>query len=339
MNSLERILTALKYKEPDRIPVLPVLLLQGAKLLNMKLSDYLQRPEHMIDGQSALVAKYGHDGVFGIPHVVEDIEPFGGRLTYFEYGPPTIGKMAWRQWADIESAPVPDPKNHPAMVRTLKVIEGLAQKFKGQKLIVGGAIAPFSLPSMLIGTEKWLELLWEDELIRTPIFNQVMRICQNFCVAWCNAQLQAGADIVVLADGMASATCIMRDQFEKLALPVIKQTINAIQGTVAYEPVGRIEPFIDLLPDIGAGLMLMECEDDIKKCKQVLHGKIAVMGNLNNIEMIQWNRGKTLQECLKVIDSAGTGGGFILSPQGPDIPWDTPEEVIHAIVESVDLKR
>jgi uroporphyrinogen decarboxylase len=336
MNSIDRILTTLKYREPDRIPVLPVLLLQGAKVLHLKLSEYLQNHEHMVNGQAALVDKYGHDGVFGIPHVVEDIEPFGGQISYCEYGPPTVSKMAWRQWADVETVQVPDPTRHPALVRTLKTIEGLAQKFKGQKLIVGGAIAPFSLPSMLIGSEKWLELLWEDELIRAPIFKRVMQICQGFCVAWCNAQLQAGADIVVLADGMASATCIMREQFEKYALPVVKQTINAIQGTVAYEPVGRIQPFIDLLPDIGASVMLLECDDDIKQCKACLHGKIAVMGNLNNIEMIQWSREKTLQECRKTIAQAAAGGGFILSAQGPDVPWDTPEEVIQAIVESVN---
>lgn len=337
MKSLERIVTTLKCEKVDHVPVLPVLLLQGAKILNMKLPQYLLNHEYIIQGQSGLVDKYGHDGVFGIPHVVEDVEPFGGAITYSEYGAPTIAKMAWRSWNDMEQTRVPDPAMHPALQRTLKTIEGLAKKFKGDKLIVGAAIAPFSLPSMLIGTEKWLELLWEDELIRAPLLKRTLGICRDFCVAWCNAQLQAGADVVVLADGIASATCIMREQFIQFAMPVIKETIGAIQGTVVYEPVGRIQPFIDLVPELGAGLVVLECSDDIKKCKEALQGKMTVIGNLNNIELIHWDREKTLQECFHVLEQASGGGGLILSTQGPEIPWDTPDTVIKAIVDSVTL--
>lgn len=335
MNSLERILTTLGFQEPDRVPVLPVLLLQGAKALNLKLADYFQNAGHMAKGQEALMDRYGHDGVYGIPHVVEDIEPFGGQIVYCETGSPTVGKMAWRTWNDTNLSRVPDPTRHPALVRTLNTIEMLAKKFKGQKLIIGGAIAPLSLPSMLIGTEKLFELMfWEDELIRTPILTNVLNIAKDFCVAWCNAQLQAGADVVVLADGIASASCIMREHFQKYALPVLRETISAIQGTVVYEPVGRIEPFVDLLPGIGSGLVILECTDDIKKCKTVLNGKMAVMGNLNNIEMITWDRATTLNACFDLMDRVAPGGGFILGAQGPEIPWDVPDEVIQAIVEA-----
>lgn len=337
MDSVDRILKTLCYKEPEMVPVLPVLLLQGAKELNLSIKEYFSKHENIIEGQTLLLEKYGHDGVYGIPHVVEDIEGFGGELMYFESGPPSVGKMAWRNWSDIDKIKTPSFESSPTLLRTLKTIEGLAQRFKGKKLIVGAAIAPFSLPSMLIGTEPWFELLWEDELIREPIMNKVLNITKNFCISWCNAQLRAGADVVVLADGIASATCIMRNQFERYALPLIKETIHSIQGTVVYEPVGHIEPFVDLLPQIGASLTILEYKDNIKKCKEILHGKMAVMGNLNNIEILHWNKETTSQKCLDLLDQVAPGGGFILSAQGPEIPWGTSDENIHAIVDSVKI--
>ena len=337
MNSVDRILKTLCYQETEIVPVLPVLLLQGAKELNLSIPEYFSKAENIIEGQIRLLDKYGHDGVYGFPHVVEDIEAFGGELLYFESGPPSVGKMAWGSWNDIEKRKLPSYTSSPTMLKTLKTLEALANRFKGQKLIVGAAIAPFSLPSMLIGTEPWFELLWEDELIREPIMNKVLGITRDFCISWANAQLKAGADVVVLADGIASATCIMREQFERYALPVIKETLHAIQGTVVYEPVGHIEPFADLLPQIGASAVILECKDDIEKCKKTLYSKMGIIGNLNNIEIIRWNKETTLQKSLQLLDKVAPGGGFILSTQGPEIPWDTPEENIHAIVESVKI--
>ena len=334
MNSLERILSAVQFQQPDRVPVLPVLLLQGAKELKLSLPEYFQDARNLIAGQKALVEKYHHDGVYGIPHVVEDIEAFGGEIAYCQSGPPTVARLAWQNWQQVTRLQTPVVENVPALVRTLSTLQGLADAFKGEKLIIGAAIAPFSLPSMLIGTDAWFQLLWEDELLRKPIMDDVLAICKDFCVKWSSAQLQAGADVVVLADGMASATCIMREQFQTMALPVIKATIDAIPGTVVYEPVGHIEPFIDLIGDIGAGVLALECTDDIGKCKQVLAGKMAVMGNLNNIEMIRWSRQDALHKSREVLDRAAPGSGFILAAQGPEIPWSTPGEVIAAIVEA-----
>lgn len=337
MNSVERILTTLQYKQPDQIPVLPVLLLQGAKLLKLALPTYLQNEQFLIHGQQALIDKYGHDGVFGLPHFIGDIEAFGGSVVYSECGSPCAGRMVWRQWSDIEKLRAPIPQNCPSLQRVLKATEGLAAKFKGKKLIIGAALAPFTLPSLLIGTEKWMELLWEDELLRGPIISQCLEICKEFCVSWANAQLQAGADIVVLADGMASATCITREQFEQFALPILHQTIAEIKGPVGYEPVGRIDPFIDLVATMKLHLVLLGCEDDLMHCKKIVHGKMAVMGNLNNIEMVHWDRQQTLKKAQELLKEAAIGGGYILGTQGPEIPWETKDEVIAALIEAAHL--
>ena len=333
MNSLERIMSVINKQKPDRIPVAPIMLLQGAKMLGLRLEEYFSKSEYMVQGQQKLMEKYDHDVVYGIPHIVEDIEAFGGELLYFESGPPSVGKLAWNSWDDVP-AKAPDPLQHHALQRTLNTIKSLAKLYKGKKLILGAVIAPFSLPSMLIGTERWMELLWEDELIREPIMKQTMNICMDFCVRWANAQLQAGADTVVVVDGMASATCIMREQFEQLALPVLKETIHSISGTVAFEPLGSIEPFIDLVGDVGASLILLEHRDNLRHCKQVLDGKMAIMGNLNNIEMIRWDKNTTREKASDVLKQIGGNSGFILSNQGPEIPWDVPEEIIHTIVDT-----
>ncbi len=333
MNSLERIIATIGYQTTDQVPVLPVLLLQGAKLLHTPLPLYLQNPNAIAQGQQALVEKYGHDGVFGVPCFITDILAFGGTIAYAAEGSPCVGKLAWRNWSDLEHVKLLQPKQYPALANVLKTIELLAAKYKGKKLIVGSAVGPFSLPSILIGTEKWMELLWEDDILRGPIMRQCLEICKDFCVIWAREQLQAGADIVVLVDGIASATCITREQFEQMALPYIQKTIAEIDGLVGYEPLGRIEPFIDLLPNIGCKVLMLECHDDLAQCKKVVMPHTSIMGNLNNIEMIHWTQEQAQQACIQALNQGYPGNGFILSNQA-EIPWDTPDHIISCIIQT-----
>ena len=57
-----------------------------------------------------------------------------------------------------------------------------------------------------------------------------------------------------------------------------------------------------------------------------------MVGNLNNVAMITWTPEEMEQHVQEAIAAAAAGGGYILSAQGPEIPWDVPDEVIAAMV-------
>jgi uroporphyrinogen decarboxylase len=331
---IERMLAALGHKESDRIPILPILLQQGSKELGVSLQDYFTNGLMLAEGQERLLEKYGHDGVVGVPHVVEDLLAFGQNLMYFPNGAPVVGGMAISRFHEIDSLEVKDPVEVSELCQTLLAIETLAKRFKGTVPIFGAGIAPFSLPSMFIGTEKWLQLLFDEEELRQQYMAKFLDVAMEFCVKWMNRQLEAGADAVVIADGMASATILLREQFQAWAMPVIKETIQRINGPVVYEGVGSLGKFADLLPELGAVAVVLDRTDDLAECKKVLQGKIAIVGNLNNIAMIDWTPEEIEQEVKKACQAARAGGGYILANQGPEIPYDVPDTIIRAFVEA-----
>ena len=335
MCSFERFQTLMEGRRPDCVPVFPVLLLQGAHLLNLPLAEYLTCGRHLAEGQLRLWRKFGHDCVVGVPHVVEDLTAFGAELSYHPNGPPGLDNMVIERYEQIEQLEIPDPHNVPLLQETLSALHILAGELKGEVPILGACIAPFSLPSMLMGTEQWMELLFfEPPERRQPLFQRLMEIGSEFCSRWANAQLAAGADAVILADGMASSAVINRQQFIDLALPVTEAVVSRIQGKVIHEGIGHIYPIIDLLPATGVAGAFLSYRDDLATCRQMVGASFVLMGNLNNIAMRRWTPAEMAQHARAVLQAGASQGSFILAAQGPEIPLGVPDEVIQVMVES-----
>lgn len=333
MNSLERLLATVTHKTSDRPPVFPVMLMQGAQELGLSLEAYFTKGEHYANGQLRLLEKFGHDCVLGVPHVVEDTVAFGATLMYFRNGPPSLGKMVLRDFKELGKLATPNPKKFPALQETLKAIGLLANQVKGRVPIVGAAVAPFSLPSLLMGAEAWVDLLFSEPSMRDPLLAHGLAATRDFCVAWANAQLEAGADAIVLADGMASATMITRGEFEQFALPVIRETTAAIKGPVVWEGVGAVLPMLDLIADTGAVGIILDYHDDLAEAHRIAAGKITLIGNFNNIAMRRWSPEKMRDEVTRALTATG-GTDYIVSAQGPEIPLGVADETIRAMIET-----
>jgi len=63
--SLDRVLTTLGHREPDRVPLFLLPSLQGARELGLSIREYYSSAPNVVEGQFRLRAKYGHDCYFG----------------------------------------------------------------------------------------------------------------------------------------------------------------------------------------------------------------------------------------------------------------------------------
>lgn len=335
MNSLERVVATITGEKVDRPPVLPVMLMQGAKLLNVPLKQYQTNGEFIAKGQLALLEEFGHDGVFGFPHVVQDVTPWGAGLVHFKEGPPSVSKMAIHQFSEIDTLHAPDPSASPILKETVKAISILKREVGGQYPVIGAAIAPFSLPSMLMGTEKFMSLLFDDLVVREQYFARLMKETTKYVTEWCNLQVEAGADAIVLADGIASTTVIHPDQFKTLALPSVKQTIEQIHVPVVYEAVGGATDILHLIEKSGAAAAVLDFTDDLNEARKKLkNNKLTIMGNLNNIASLKWSTLKMKVDVRNSIHQMGNHP-YIVSFQGPEVPYHMPFELIHEMVNTV----
>jgi len=331
--SLQRVLTTLDHREPDRVPLFLLTTLHGAKELGLGIRDYFSRADHVIEGQMRLLARYRGDCLVPFFYASLEVEAFGGDTIFIDDGPPNAGAPVIRRPEDIDRLEPPRVAEAACLARVLDAIAGLKARVGDTVPIVGTVISPFSLPVMQMGFDHYLELIHEQP----ERFARLMAVNEAFCVEWANAQLTAGATAIGYFDPVSSPTIIPRDLYLKTGHPVAMRTLPRIQGpTATHLASGRALAIVDDIAATGTAALGVSALEDLADLKAAAAGRLTLLGNLNGIEMRHWTPEQAEGMVKRAIAAAGRGGGFILADNHGEIPWQVPDAVLLAIREAVD---
>jgi len=332
MNSLERVLTTIGQKEPDRVPFFLMVTMHGARELGLSIEEYFAKGEQVADGQLKMRKKYKHDCLYNFFYAPVEIEAMGGEVIFREDGPPNSGRPFIENIEQIEMLKLPVPTESPIINEVLKGTRIMKAEVGDSVPIIGVVMSPFSLPIMQMGFSNYFDLIFK----RPDLFQRLMSLNENFCIAWANAQLEAGATAICYFDPFSSVTVTPKNEYMKTGFEVAKRTIGQIQGpTATHMASGRCLPIIDSLANTGTLIVGVSVEEDLKEIKDTCKEKLTVLGNLNGIEMCRWDDKTAEQKVKDAIKRAGKGGGFILADNHGEIPWQVPEEVLLSISKAV----
>lgn len=333
MTSMQRVLTALGQREPDRVPLFLFPVMQGARELGCTIEDYFSRPEHVAEGQCRLRARFGHDCLYTFHYAAIEIEAWGGATLFRADGPPNAGAPIVRDPEDIRRLSMPRIEDSPSLQRVLAATRLMAEQARGEVPIIGVVMSPFSLPVMQLGFERYLILLHE----RRDLFEHLMQLNERFCVDWANAQVEAGAHAICYFDPVSSTTIIPRDLFLATGREVARRTIAQFKAPAAMHfASGRILPRVADLFDTGAAVIGVSSHEDLGALKRAAQGRLSLLGNLNGIAMRHWTPEQAETAVKTAIRSAAPGGGFILADNHGEIPWQVPDAVLIAIAQAVE---
>ena len=332
MTSLERVLTTLGHQEPDRVPMFLLLTLHGAKELGMGIEEYYSKAENVAEGQLKLREKYRNDCIYSFFYAPIEVEAWGGDVLYFDDGPPNAGAPIIRDAADIPNLQVPVPEETPCLKKVLDATRMIKERVGDEVPIIGVVMSPYSLPVMQMGFPKYIELMYEQP----ELFEKLMQINEEFCVAWANAQLDAGATAICYFDPVSSSTVTDPKHYRETGYAVAKRTIARINGpTATHMASGRALPIITDIAETGTAVLGCSVMEDLVEVKEACRGKLTVMGNLNAIDMRHWTPEIAEQKVKEALRKAAPGGGYILAENHGEVPWQVPEEVLLAISEAV----
>jgi uroporphyrinogen decarboxylase len=330
--SLQRVLTTLGHREPDRVPFFLLLTVHGAKELNMSIRSYFSKAENVVEGQLRMRAKYSHDCIYPFFYAAIEVEAWGGETIYFEDGPPNAGEPFIKKPQDIKYLDPPQIMQASGLKKVLSSIEMLKNKIGDDAPIIGVVMSPFSLPVMQMGFDNYIELLYGDP----ELFERLMRINEVFCVQWANAQLNAGATAICYFDPVSSGSIIPRETYLNTGFKFAKSTLAKIQGPTATHLASA--PCLPILEDIvqtGTAVIGVSALEDLAQIKKKAERRISILGNLNGISMTRWTTTEAEAKVIEAIAKAGSGGGFILSDNHGEIPWQVPDTVLETISETV----
>jgi uroporphyrinogen decarboxylase len=331
LTSLQRTEAALSHREPDRVPLFLMLTTHGARALGMSIEAYFTRAEHVVEGQLRMRRAYHNDCLYPFCYAAQEVEAWGGEVIFSDNGPPNAGQPCIARPEQIRTLEPPDIAAAPSLLRVLEATRQLHERSRGEAPIVGVVMGPCSLPVMQLGFEPYLRLIEEQP----ALFERLMALNEAFCVAWARAQLAAGATAICFYDPMSSTTMVAPEWARRTSLPIARRTLSRIPGpTLFHFASGRCLPLAADLPATGAAAVGVSVQEDLGALKAAFAGKLCVAGNLNGITMRRWSQAEAEAAVKAAIAAAGPGGGFILSDNHGEIPFQVAEETLLAIAEA-----
>lgn len=277
-------------------------------------------------------ARYRNDCIYNFFYAPIETEAWGGEVVYSDSGPPNSGTPLIQHPEDIPHLSPPDVTQSPCLAKVLDATRMLKADVGDEVPIIGVVMSPFSLPVMQLGFDRYIELLYE----RPDLFKLLMKKNETFCIEWANAQLDAGATAICYFDPVSSPTMTPRDIYLNTGFKVARRTLSGINGpTATHLASGRCLPIVDDLVETGTAVVGTSVLENLSNLKSACQKKLCVLGNLNGIEMCRWTPEETEKNVKDAIANAGPGGGFILSDNHGEIPWQVPDNVLMAVSDAV----
>ena len=332
MNSYQRVMNTLGGLPVDRLPVFAVLGAYGANLTGCGLRTLYSDPAAYLAGQQALQDAYGFDLVLAPFDFSAIAEAFGGKTVWGALQTPNVKRHPARTVAEALSLPRPDPEKQARLPVALEATRGLADRYKEKVPVIAVLPGPGILPSLLVGLERWLEALLFDPADAARLLDH----SAPFLIGMGNALLEAGADCLVLTEGMASAEIAPRDLFAGLVLPHLAEVLSRIDGPkVISSTGGRLNHVLDLLPGLpGVVGAITGSRDDLAESRRLVGGGFNLIGNLDNLAFASLGAADVRRLALQAVAVAAPAGHFILANARGDLPQDTPPENLLALRES-----
>lgn len=334
MTGMERLVAAMNGTPFDRIPVFCNLLDQGAKELGISLEEYYAHGEHVAKAQLKMRERFGYDNVWSLFYVGREAELLGcKKIVFAEDGPPNVEHFVINSYEDIRRLQVPDDVSaHPAFQESLKCLRILRQEVGGRHPICAYITASMTLPALLMGMDKWMELLF---LGPADAREALLAKCHDFFVREVVAYRKAGADVLVYSNPFGSTDTVPMKYFMEHSLPWIEKDIKAVgtTGVVYYCGMARMNRVIGaVLERTGIGVYYASPLDDLAEARRIIAGRGLTCGAINDIKLIVWSAAEVRQEVKRIIEAGMPGGRFLFGTGV--MPVAIPEANIHTMLEA-----
>ncbi|MDP3538195.1 MAG: uroporphyrinogen decarboxylase family protein [Azonexus sp.] len=341
MTPLDILVAAINGTPAPRIPVFCNLLDQGARELGMPQQQYYSRGEHVAEGQLRMNRRFGHDNVWSLFYVGKEAEFFGcEKILYAEDGSPNVGDFVIKTWEDIAKLQVPDDiTTHPAWAETAKCLNILREEVGSSRPICAYLTASTSLPALLMGMDKWMELLMSGP---ADLRDHLLAKCAEFYQKEVAAYRAAGANVLVYSSPFGTVYFVGRNRFDSLAMPWMKRDLapGGVGNIVYYcgmAPFNAVIP--DVMNELNIAIHYVSPLDNLAEAKSIINarllqhdGKGLTCGVIDDIKLIHWTREETRAEVKRICEIGKPGGHFLFGTGV--MPMAIPEASIHDMLEA-----
>lgn len=335
MTSRETILKAFEGGKPDRVPVT----LFGGGMWSIKrfgttFEELSLDFKKMSDMLAAMSETLLCDIVYaGSGYNNFHASAFGGGIKFREMGAPDLKEHFISSEEDLKNLDLAALDKSEVIATVIKALRDVKSRIGNEYIVTMTAWGPYTLAARMVGEESMMKATFK----KPQLVHYAAELAADLLIHLYKPVVEDGTvEVISLADPTASGDLISKKQFETFALPYLKKFTDWAKSRNVHTLVhicGNTTDRLDLFPETGASCISLDHKTDIAKAKELLHGKMCFAGNVDPVNiMLQGSVQDVEDACKRVIETAGTDGGFVLMP-GCDIPPTVPYENIQKFIQ------
>lgn len=339
MTSKERLEAALSFKTVDHIPFMVV---DGGTWISAAHHISLKQMLDMEDAGAQLMLDFYRYTETDLPFVAAGIMGFfyqaiGCKIHFNSVGTPLEIEPFL---ANITEAPNLNKDNIRDLLYTDKNIQKILlqldiikKEIGSEKYLTAPYAAPFTIAGRLLGVQKLMEAIYDEEDELEALFNYSVSVCTELG----SLLAEHGLDSVFLCDPVASGDLISQSMFEDYALGLEREAFSLINTKYHFLHIcGNTLPRLESLKGINIDGFSLDSVD-LRTAMEKADLQYAIIGNVSPSQILGHKSSDEIQEISsQLCSTAGRQGGFILAP-GCDLPPCTPKEHILALKKGIPM--
>jgi uroporphyrinogen decarboxylase len=203
----------------------------------------------------------------------------------------------------------------------------------GRVPLIGFSGSPFTLACYMVegsGSDDWRTLKTMLQT-RPELLHRILDVNAQAVAGYLNAQIDAGADVVMLFDTWGGI--LAHEEYELFSLSYARKILASVKRvpTILFTKGG--EPWLGAMMQSGCSAVGLDWTADARAARRLAAGRIALQGNLDPAALFAPPE-RVREAARKVIDSFGAQPGHIFN-LGHGLQPKTPVESVAALVDEV----
>jgi uroporphyrinogen decarboxylase len=256
---------------------------------------------------------------------------------YFAEGEGPRFERPLRDEADILKLAAPDPAGELRYVTD--AVAEIRRALDGRVPLIGFSGSPWTLACYMVegGSSKDYLQIKTMAYARPELLHRILEVTADAVTAYLNAQIQAGAQAVMIFDSWGGV--LSHAAFREFSLRYMQKIVSGL----IREADGRRVPaivftkggglWLEAMADIGCDALGVDWTIDIGDARRRVGDKVALQGNLDP-SILFGTPERIAAEATAILDSFGNHPGHVFN-LGHGISQFTPPENVQVLVDTV----
>ena len=319
LTSLERVLTAFRHKEPDRVPVTPILCSGARQITGTSFPDFALDAEKAAEVYTAGFEFVGGDLVILLFDLSVEAADFGQKMIYPndstprpDYENPRI--KAVEDYGKLKAI---DLAGAERMQVFLSLCRKMVKRVGFRAVVTGFVFGPLGVLSMMRGAEQ----LFKDCVLYP---REVIKACEtvtSVLLEFVQAQCETGVPAIAIDTLFASRNGLPKKLWEEIEGPFSREISRVIRQNgllVGIHNCGHDLYFDSQIrfmePEVISFAHLPDDCQTPRELKERYGDHITLLGYIPTPLLVHGSPREVMEACRVQIEDLARDGGYILAP-------------------------